>query len=116
MKCKTPVIGVVPTLPAEWLNEKNGIWTQNEITLVDTVAGVMKSWLEDNIPQEIYEEMEKTVKNYTQEKESQKVSDFYSSFFEERINELTVAMTNEESRNATQPVSPSGLQDKIRKI
>ena len=116
MKCKTPVIGVVPTLPAEWLNEKNGIWTQNEITLVDTVAGVMKSWLEDNIPQEIYEEMEKTVKNYTQEKESQKVSDFYSSFFEERINELTVAMTNEESRNAAQPVSPSGLQDKIRKI
>jgi len=88
MKCGTPVIGVLPTLPAEWLNEKNGIWAQNQITLVDTVAGVMKSWLEDSIPSDLYTEMEKTVKEFSSTKEAQQVADFYEKFFQERIDEL----------------------------
>ena len=115
MKCKTPVIGVLPTLPAEWINEKNGIWAQNQLTLVDTVAGVMKSWLEDNIPQDIYDEMEKTVKEYTSTKESQGVADFYQKFFQERIDELTLAMSQEESRNAIIEPKWSGYEDPIRK-
>jgi hypothetical protein len=116
MKCGTPVIGVLPTLPAEWINEKNGIWAQNQITLVDTVAGVMKSWLEDTIPSDIYTEMEKTVKEYTSTKESQGVADFYEKFFQERINELTLAMTQEEQRVPTKQPEPSGYNDPIRKI
>tara|TARA_R110001592_G_scaffold139095_1_gene358867 strand:- start:7710 stop:8861 length:1152 start_codon:yes stop_codon:yes gene_type:complete len=115
MKCKTPVIGVLPTLPAEWLNEKNGIWTQNHITLVDTVAGVMKSWLEDSIPQELYDEMEKTANEYTMSQEAQQVADFYESFFKERINELTLAMSEEESRSAIKEPKWSGYDDPIRK-
>jgi len=116
MKCGTPVIGVLPTLPAEWLNEKNGIWAQNQITLVDTVAGVMKSWLEDSIPSDLYTEMEKTVKEFSSTKEAQQVADFYEKFFQERIDELTLAMTQEEQRVPTIQPEPSGHNDPIRKI
>jgi len=115
MKCGTPVIGVLPTLPAEWLNEKNGIWAQNHITLVDTVAGVMKSWLEDSVPQDLYEEMEKTASQYTSLNEAQKVADFYDGFFQERINELALAMSQEEKRNAMKEPEWSGYDDPIRK-
>ena len=115
MKCGTPVIGVLPTLPAEWLNEKNGIWTQNQITLVDTVAGVMKSWLEDSIPEDLHKEMEKTVKEYTPEREAQQVADFYEEFFQERIDELTLAMTQEGERSPMVEPKFSGYDDSIRK-
>ena len=95
MNCGTPVIGVLPSLPPDWMTENNGIWTKNHLTLVDTVAGVMKSWLEDDIPSDLYEEMEKTTKQYTPKVESNGVAKFYEGLFQERIDELVLVMNKE---------------------
>jgi len=61
MKSGVPVLGLVPNLVPEWLNENNGLWANNKVQIVDFVADYLQSWLEDNIDEKIYTEMDKTV-------------------------------------------------------
>lgn len=60
IKMGIPVIGVVPNMVPEWMNENNGIWINNQNILVDVIADYIQNWLEDNINTELYAEMEKT--------------------------------------------------------
>ena len=64
-KMGIPVIGLVPYLQPNWMNENNGIWINNPNMLVDVIADFIQNWLEDNINPEIYEEMKKTVTEFT---------------------------------------------------
>ncbi len=98
MKCGVPVVGLVPTLTPEWLTEDNGIWSNNKLTLVDTTAGVMKNWLEDSIPEELYKKMDETVTKFTQAVETTDVINFYNTLFKERIDELTEVLSKEAKR------------------
>jgi hypothetical protein len=65
MKVGVPVIGVVPNLQPEWMNENNGIWINNQNMVVDVIADFLQNWLEDNISPTLYEEMEKTIEQYS---------------------------------------------------
>ena len=65
MKMGIPVIGLVPNLVPEWMNEDNGIWINNPNMLTDVIADVVQNWLEDNLNPSLYTEMEKTISNYT---------------------------------------------------
>ena len=65
MKCGVPVIGKIPNLVAEWMNESNGIWIQDTIKLVDIIADYIQNWLEDNISKELYEGMSKSHESYS---------------------------------------------------
>ena len=53
----TPVIGKVPSLKPEWLNEENGIWSYHFNEMVDFIANFTQSWLEDGISEELYNKM-----------------------------------------------------------
>ena len=46
---------------SEWMNEMNGVWTQEFNDLVDVVANFTQNWLEDNISEQLLDEMQKTV-------------------------------------------------------
>lgn len=63
IKMGIPVIGVVPNMVPNWMNENNGIWINNQNILVDVIADFIQNWLEDNISPELYSEMEKTTTN-----------------------------------------------------
>jgi hypothetical protein len=65
MKMGIPVIGLVPNLQPEWMNEDNGIWINNTNMIVDVVADFIQNWLEDNVNPTLYNEMEKTINNYS---------------------------------------------------
>lgn len=60
-----PVIGLVPNLQPDWMNEDNGIWINNPNMLTDVIADFIQNWLEDNISPVIFENMEKTISEYT---------------------------------------------------
>jgi glycosyltransferase involved in cell wall biosynthesis len=68
-KMGIPVIGLVPNLQPEWMTEDNGIWINNPNMMVDVVADYIQNWLEDNINPVIYDEMEKTILNYSNKEE-----------------------------------------------
>ena len=60
----TPVIGKIPHLRPEWMNETNGVWTTEYLDIVDTLAEFTQNWLEDNISEEIYTAGYETAQQY----------------------------------------------------
>lgn len=93
MKSNVPVIGKVPNLPAEWMNEENGIWITDKTLFADVIADFIQNWLEDNIKPEMYEEMKKTADKYSNKQEFESsVTTLFTKFlinradsFEEQI-------------------------------
>jgi hypothetical protein len=61
MKCGVPVLGLVPNLLPEWMTEDNGLWINNKTQLVDFIADYLQNWLEDNVNENLFIEMKKTV-------------------------------------------------------
>ena len=88
MKCDVPVLGLVPDMLPEWIADKNGLWTQDPLAIVDLAANYFQAWLEDGEPQELYDEMSKIKEQYTVEQQKNKINEVYSKIFQERIEEL----------------------------
>ena len=65
MKMGIPVIGLVPNIQPDWLNEDNGLWLINKTSIVGVIADYIQNWLEDNINPELYDFMEKTSSEYS---------------------------------------------------
>jgi len=83
MKSNVPVIGKVPNMAPEWMNEDNGIWITDQTLLADVVADFIQNWLEDNIKPEIYDEMKKTSDKFS---DKQKFELAVVSLFEGYLN------------------------------
>ena len=101
MKSGVPVIGLVPDMVPDWMNEDNGIWVNNKIQLVDFVADFLQNWLEDNISETLIKSMDETVNNLTTEESFDKtVEELFTGFintrlesFETQLNKLTIETT-----------------------
>jgi hypothetical protein len=81
----TPVIGKVPYLPHEWMTENNGLWTNNTNEVVDYIANFTQNWLEDNISETLYTEMETSTEKYkNREKYELDIVNLFEKYFETR--------------------------------
>jgi hypothetical protein len=99
MKTNIPVIGLVPNIIPEWMNEDNGLWINNKTQVVDFLADYIQNWLEDNTNPKIIYEMEKTVESLpTKENFTNKVKELFNEYVEKR------AITFEEQLNKLQEV------------
>lgn len=98
MKMGIPVIGLVPNLQPEWMNEDNGLWLVNKNSIVDVVADFVQNWLEDNINPELYDFMEKTSNEYTDiNKFESDVIEVFSSMIETRMKTFEEQLTKFET-------------------
>jgi len=88
MKSDVPVLGLVPTMVPDWMSDKNGLWTNDPLMIVDLAANYFQAWLEDGEPQELYDEMAKIKESYTVSQLKEKVAEVYGRIFQNRINEL----------------------------
>jgi hypothetical protein len=96
MKCKIPVVGLVPNLVPEWMNEDNGVWVNNKIQMVDFVADFLQNWLEDSINENLETEIIKTAENLSTKEDFEKISvNLFEGYltkrlesFEEQLNKL----------------------------
>ena len=87
------VIGKVPEHMPEWMGDEdglldNGVWTYDINTLPDILSKVLGSWLQDNVPSILYENMEKLDNIYTHEDYVNNVDRIIGGYITERINEL----------------------------
>jgi glycosyltransferase involved in cell wall biosynthesis len=85
MLSNTPVIGKIPNMKPEWMNEDNGIWTYELNKIIDIIGEFIQNWLEDNINEELYTKGYETAINY-QNKENfdKKIIETFDSFIENR--------------------------------
>ena len=98
MKCGIPVLGVVPNLLPEWLNEDNGLWINNKIQLVDFIADYLQNWLEDNVNENLFIEMKKTVDSLQTKENFEKES---VNLFEGYLTTRQTAFTEQLSKLQT---------------
>ena len=102
MKCGIPVIGKVPNLKPEWMTEDNGIWSYEFNQMVDVLGNFVQKWLEDEIPVELYNDMEKTVEKYKKDKFIDSVLDTFKNINERKILDV---------RRNLEKLTPVGPQD-----
>jgi len=96
MKSNVPVLGLVPNVVPEWMSENNGLWINNKTQMVDFIADYLQNWLEDNVNENLFIEMKKTIDSLptkeTFEKESVSLFEKYISTrresFEEQLSKL----------------------------
>ena len=99
MKVGVPVIGLTPNLVPTWMNENNGVWVNNKIQILDFIADFLQNWLEDNVKQDLYTEMLKTVENLPSKTDFEtKTVELFSGYintratsFEEQLSKLETA-------------------------
>jgi hypothetical protein len=86
MKVGVPVIGKLPYLKPEWLNDDNGIWFTDNNVLVDMIADFTQNWLEDNIHPKVYESGYQTAEKYSNKEEFENtVTTLFGGYFSERL-------------------------------
>lgn len=96
MKSGVPIIGLVPNMVPQWMNEDNGLWINNKLQLIDFTSQFLQNWLEDNVSESLYEGMNKTVSELPSKDEfNKKVISIFEEFintrlvsFEEQLNKL----------------------------
>ena len=93
MKCGNIVIGKIPEIIPEWAYDgdkmlNNVMWYNNIDDIPDMLAKVVGSWMRDEIPQEVYDDMDVTANKYTYEEWEKNVSDFCAKAVDDRINEI----------------------------
>ena len=87
------VIGKVPEHMPEWMGDENGlfdhgVWTYDINMIPDILPRVLGSWMQDNVPTVLYENMEKLDNLYTYETYNDNVTNIVKGYVEDRINEL----------------------------
>ena len=98
IKMNIPVIGVVPNMVPEWMNENNGIWINNPNMLVDVIADFVQNWLEDNINPELYNEMKITSEKLSnQNKFEENVNNIFGEMIETRLKTFSEQLTKLET-------------------
>ena len=98
IKMGVPVIGVVPNMVPDWMNENNGIWINNPNILVDVIADFVQNWLEDNISPELYTEMEKTTEKLIKlETFEGSVNNVFNDMIQTRLNTFSEQLTKLET-------------------
>ena len=94
MKMGIPVIGLVPNITPEWMNEENGIWINNQNMIIDVIADFIQNWLEDNINPKLYEEMDNTInKLSTKEKFESEVVELFAKMIDTRADSFEAQLS-----------------------
>ena len=87
------VIGKVPEHMPEWMGDgegllDNGVWTYDINLIPDILARVLGSWMQDNVPSVLYENMEKLNNLYTFDLWDKNIDNFAQNLIQNRINEF----------------------------
>lgn len=97
MRCNNVVVAKVPKLIQEWMTDKdddgvvlkdNAIWFDDMRTLPDILAKVIGSWMQDEIPETIYKEMDETNEKYTKSDWDKNIANLITELIENRKKEF----------------------------
>ncbi len=94
MRCDNIVIAKVPDQIQEWMVNSDGelkdnaIWFDNMRSLPDVLANVIGSWMQDEIPEVIYDEMNETNQKYTKAQWDENIKNLVNEIIETRKGEF----------------------------
>ena len=98
MASGVPVMIKIPDLIPEWAEKAedgrigladNAIYISNVLSMPDYIAKFVESWLLDDFPNTLYENMKETPKTYSEENFKEQTMRVFNKIFEQKINKLT---------------------------
>jgi len=99
MKCKTIPISLLPDFTPPYLFDEEGksienagLWSTSTYELSDILSNLVSKFLDDSIPEDIYESMDKVVDKYNVENSKKSVIEIYDYFLNKRISSITSAI------------------------
>lgn len=106
MRSGSIVIGKIPDVLPEWMfNESknelsnNGIWFDDITDIHKVIYSVVKSWMNDDVPQSLYDAMAETNKLYTSDEYDTNVVMLMDEYINERIEEFKKFANSLEENN-----------------
>lgn len=100
MRCGNIVIGKMPETVPEWMVDENGetlpngLWVNDINQIPDVLASAINGWIEDDISTTLYDEMEKTNKEYSLEQWEVNVTKIITDIFDKRVAEFEALKNN----------------------
>lgn len=93
IKSGSIVIGKVPEHMPEWMGDEdglfdNGVWTYDINAIPDILSRVLGSWMQDMIPQTLYDNMHKMDELYTFDSYHNTLKDIIEGYVNDRIIEF----------------------------
>jgi hypothetical protein len=89
--CDNVLIGKIPDMIPEWMTNEDGtlndcgVWTYDVNLIPELLANVIGAWMQDNIPEQLTETMEKVNTLYTVEKWDKNVDAVIKNIIDEQI-------------------------------
>jgi len=107
MQSGTPVIGKMPNMIPEWMEEtnvdgnitvkNNGVWTNTTLNIPELIGTYMKVWFEDSVPEDIITSMEETNGKYSMNAQRESIADVYGTLVQNRRVELLAMVPKKET-------------------
>jgi hypothetical protein len=100
MRCGNIVIGKIPETEPEWMMDAdgvplpNGLWVNDINQIPDVLASAINEWIEDDISPTLYDEIEKTNKEYSLEQWEVNVDKIITDIFNKRVTEFEALKNN----------------------
>jgi hypothetical protein len=94
IKSNVPVIGKVPNIIPEWMNDDNGIWVYDENQIPDLVFNYIKNWMEDSLPDNLLKVADTLKDKYTIEIFEKATVEMYNDLFEKKLTKLNTIKEN----------------------
>ena len=92
MKCNVPVVGKIPDIEPDWLNE-NGMWTYDSTKIVEILGTYILAWLEGvELKSEVTDKMKETLLPYDSEITKNNINSIFNSFKNKRIDAINTAL------------------------
>lgn len=92
MKCGVPVVGLIPNVEPEWIGE-NGMWTYDAGKIVELLGSYILANLDGvNMSSEVVENIDNTVKSFSNELIKNNMVLIFNSFNNKRIEEIEKAI------------------------
>ena len=100
MRCGNIVIGKIPETVPEWMVDENGetlpngLWVNDINQIPDVLASAINGWIEDDISTTLYDEMDKTNKEYSLGQWEANVTKIITDIFDKRVAEFEALKNN----------------------
>jgi hypothetical protein len=87
---------MIPELEKDYLKVDNtSVWSNSLEVLAEQLGVVVKEWMVDNVPEIVYENMQKISSEYTVENHEKTLIQAFSNIFENRKKLINQTIENE---------------------
>lgn len=87
-KCDVPLIGMMPDMMPEWLNDDTGMWTFTDEQILELLGTYITGWVEDSVPDEMKSGYEALKDKFIVENEKERVIEVFNEYININLKEL----------------------------